>query len=176
MHQQTYCHTLIPNPFSKFFYLEFMHQPYTALTLTSTRPASGFHTSPRQSSHHKPIHQRHSPPNLHVHTTHKPIQPTTTDAQTKPQIPHSTNTTIHTPQIPQPYSSTNTYSLHKHTQPHKHTRPLDASPPTDVDVDVDVDADDVPTLLQHRCSRSPIPVSNWTGQTDRIRLSQTRPD
>ena len=48
-----------------------MHQPYTALTLIPTRPATGFHTFPRQTSHHKPIHQRHSPTDTHTNTTHK---------------------------------------------------------------------------------------------------------
>ena len=92
MHQQTHCLTL-PKPFSQIFYLEFIHQPYTALTLISTRPASGLHTSPRQTSLHKPIHQRHSstdttpiqPPQTHA-TTHRHIRcrpPTdVVDAQT----------------------------------------------------------------------------------------------
>ena len=140
-----------------------MYQPYTAPTLTSTRPATGLHTSPRQSSIHKPIHQRHSPPNLRANTTHKPIH-----QRHSPHIPHSTNTHTHT-------ASTNTYSLHKNT------RPLDASPPTDVDaVDaLDVDAD-AQTLLQHRCSRSPDALAathrSAIGQARQTGSGHTKPD
>ena len=128
-----------------------MHQPYTAPTLNSTRPATGLHTSPRQSSIHKPIHQRHSPPNLHVHTTHKPIHQ-------RPQT-HKPNHRYHTPQIPQPYS------LHKHTQPHKHTtthtHSTQARPPTQTltpshrEAMPYPDVDAAPMQSQPRCSRSP---------------------
>ena len=90
------------------------HQP--CLTLISTRPAFPASTNTRA----KP------PP------------------QTNPPTTPSTDTTLHkyhTPQIPQPYSSTNTYSLHKHTQPHKHTPTRRSPGPADADVDaVDVDA------------------------------------
>ena len=61
-----------------------MRQPYTAPTLILPRPASGLHTSPRQSSHHKPIHQRHGPTDTRAHTA--PTNQSTND--TVPQIPH----------------------------------------------------------------------------------------
>ena len=157
-----------------------MHQPYTAPTLNSTRPATGIHRYTRQSSHHKPIHQR---PQTHAHTRTPqiphPYSPT--NAQQPHPYTHTNQSTndivhthrYHTPQIPQPYS------LHTHTASTKpHT--LDAAQ-APVDVDVDVDAD-TQTLLQHRCSRSPgcrrspCPVRNWTGQADRIRPYKTRPD
>ena len=166
MYQQTYCLTL-PKPFFKIFlfriYAPTIHSTDIDFDETSV---SGLHTSPRQSSHHKPIHQRHSPPNLHVHTTHKPIH------QRHCPQPHTPQ--IHTPQIPRQYS------LHKHIQPpqtqtptHRHIRRRAAPDVVDA-LDADVDAD-TQTLLQHRCSRSPIPVRNWTGQADRIRL-KTRQD
>ena len=73
-----------------------MHQPYTAPTLTSTRPATGLHTSPRQSSHHKPIHQRHSPHTqtprpytLHKYHNHTAPHTTRHTASTNTQT-HST--------------------------------------------------------------------------------------
>ena len=178
MYQQTYCHTLL-QPFFKIFlfriYAPTIHSTDIDFDETSV---SGLHTSPRQSSHHKPIHQRHSPPNLHVHTTHKPIHqrhsPPNLHVHTthkpihqRPQT-HKPNHRYHTPQIPQPYSPTNTYSP---TNAQRH--PLDAA---QAPVDVDVDADDVPTLMQHRCSRSHAPVRNSTGQADRIRPYKTRPD
>ena len=107
MHQQTYCLTL-PKPFFKIFlfriYAPTIHSTDIDFDETSV---SGIHTSPRQSSHHKPIHQRHSPPNLHVHTTHKPIHQ-------RPQT-HKPNHRYHTPQIPQPYKFL--------PQPHKHIQP-----------------------------------------------------
>ena len=113
-----------------------MHQLYrhthTISTPFSTRPASGFHTSPRQSSHRKPIHQRHCPhPQPHTrhefrahtapHTTTQPpqtptpIQPPQTHAHTAPQT--------HTPT--QPHRRTRPHSLHKHTptQPPTRRRP-----------------------------------------------------
>ena len=100
MHQLTYCHTL-PKPFSqKFFYLEFMHQPYTALTLNSTRPATGLHTFPRQSSHHKPIHQQpqiphpYSPTNTRRHRYTRPYCPPDTHT-TQPRPPTLTLTPTH---------------------------------------------------------------------------------
>ena len=171
-----------------------MHQPYTAPTLNSTRPATGFHTSPRPSSIHKPIHQRHSPPistsirptnqstNDTVHQISTSIRPTNQSTNDHRRTNQTTDTTLH--KYHHTHSTnTTTIQFHKHIQPpqthtaptnaQRHRRPLDAAQAT---VDVDVDADDVPTLMQHRCSRSPIPVRNWTGQTDRIRPYKTRPD
>ena len=89
--------------------------------------------------------------------------------QTNPPTTQSTTAPYHTPQIPQPYSlhKPQPYSLHKHTRRR-------AGPTLTQTMHVDVDAD-AQTLMQHRCSRSPIPVRNWTGQADRIRL-KTRPD
>ena len=86
-----------------------------------------------------------------------PIQP----PQTNPPTTHKYQT-IHTPQIPRQYS------LHTHTASTK-THTLDAA---QAPVDVDVDADDVPTLMQHRCSR--IGQARQTGSAepdDRIRNS-----
>ena len=37
-----------------------IHTPHRQSTQRPTRPASGIHKFPRQSSHHKPIHQRHA--------------------------------------------------------------------------------------------------------------------
>ena len=108
-------------------------------------------------------------------STHLRANPATTNQSTNDtQIPNHTHTTNSAPiQPPHPYSL------------HKNTHPLDAAQATDVDVDVDADAQ---TLMQHRCSRSPIPVHNWTGQDrqdqiepgktglDQVRPDRTRPD
>ena len=51
--------------------------------------------------------------------------------------------------------------------PRRDQRATPSQAPVDVDVDVDADTQ---TLTRSRR------VSNWTGQADRIRLSQTRPD
>ena len=116
MYQQIHCHTL-PFHFPKFFSSEFMYQPYTAPTLTPTRPASGFHKYTHPSSPRKPIHQRHRPTHTHAPQIPQPYSlrahpatqtnPPTTPSNTQPR---STNTT--TIQPPHPYS------LHKNTQPH----------------------------------------------------------
>ena len=152
MHQQPYCLTL-PKPFFKIFlfriYAPTTHSTDIEFDETSV---SGFHTSPRQSSPHKPIHQRHCPhtpqtpqipqPYTTTNSTHAPVQPPQT-----PQIPqpytttNSTHAPVQPPQTPttiQPHTHTlhkhpHPYSLHRHPQPHKHTH--DAGPPTDADVD-----------------------------------------
>ena len=90
----------------------------------------------------------------------------------------STNDTVqHTPQ---PYTrhkfrahtAPQTHSLHRHTQTHATQAPADVDDAPDADVDADA-----PTLTQHRCRRSPLPVRNRTGQASgRIRLNQTRQD
>ncbi len=158
-----------PNPFSKFFYLEFMHQPYTAPTLTPTRPASGLHTSPRPSSHTNQSTNdtvQHTPTlhKYHNHTASAPIQPH------KPIHQRHRPTHTHAPQIPQPYS------LHTHTASTKtHTHTTQPRP-----TDADADADAVAPTLSHSqagCRRSSLPVRNSTGQApDRIRPYKTRPD
>ena len=139
-------------PFSKIFLFRiyvpttYTHRPY--LTLISTRPATGFHTSPRQSSIHKPIHQRHCP----THST-----------DSAPILPHK-HTAI---QPPQTHSPTNTPS----TTTHRHTRRR--PPPTQTLTPMTH-----PTLThsQAGCSRSPLPVRNSTGRAqDQTRPSQTRP-
>ena len=99
-----------------------MHQPYTAPTLNSTRPAYGIHRYTRQSSHHKPIHQRHSPPNLHAN-------PATTNQSTNDTV-HQISTPIQPPQTNPPTTQSTHYRYH-HThstntttiQPHKHIQP-----------------------------------------------------
>ena len=141
-----------------------MHQPYTAPTLNSTRPATGLHTSPRQSSIHKPIHQRHSP-----------------------HIPHSTNTTLH--KYHNHTASTNTYSLHTHTASTKtHAHSTQARPPTQTLTLTplhreampcpDVDAQPASSGLTVRPSgrtRSRR-VSNWTGHIRLDRPGRIRPN
>ena len=110
--------------FQNFFYLEFMYQLYrhthTISTPFSPRPASGSHKFRAN-----PAHTNQST-NDTAHTLHK----------------------HHTPQIPQPYTTTNsthapvqppqTHSLHKHPQPysptptrttyHKHPQPYSPTP------------------------------------------------
>ena len=106
-----------PNPFPKFFYLEFMYQPYTAPTLTPTRPATGLHTFPRQTTLHKPIHQRH-----------------------RPHIPHTTDTTLH--KYTHPYSL-HKHIQPPQTPTDAHTsqpRPPSLSMQLDIDVDRRPDA------------------------------------
>ena len=178
MYQQIHCHTL-PFHFPKFFSSEFMYQPYTAPTLTPTRPASGLHTSPRPSSHTNQSTNdtvQHTPTlhKYHNHTASAPIQPH------KPIHQRHRPTHNHTPQIPQPYSlHTHTASTktHNHTPqiPHTQTHARTTRPrPTDADADAVA-----PTLShsQPRCTRSHAPVRNSTGQApDRIRLNQTRQD
>ena len=131
MYQQTYCLTL-PKPFFQIFYLEFMHQlyrhTYTISTPFSPRPASGFHTF-RAHTATQTNPQRHRPPNLHAHTTHKPIHQ-------RPQ-PHR-YTHKHTPQIPRPYSPTDAHRHPRDAGPRRrcrrtakrcHTPTLTFSPP-----------------------------------------------
>ena len=130
-----------------------MHQPYTALTLNSTRPATSLHTFPRQSSHHKPIHQRHSPTDTRANTA--------TQNQSTNDHRH---TPIHAHHRYRAHTAPQTRNSHRHTAPQTPTRRRTG--PADV---VDVDA--APTLSQ------PLPVRNWTGQAPgRIRLNQTRPN
>ena len=173
MHQQTYCHTLL-QPFFKIFlfriYAPTIHSTDFELDETSDRLT---HISRAHPAIHKPIHQRHSPPNFHANTattnqsTNDHRRTNQTTDTTLPQIPPYTLHKYHNHTVPQ------THTASTNTQPHKHRHPLDASPPTDADVDVDADAQ---TLTQHRCTRSHAPVRNWTGQADRIRPYKTRPD
>ena len=172
MHQQTYCHTL-PKPFSKIFffriYVPTIHSADIEFDETSDRLT---HIS-------APIqHPQTNPPTTQSTKSPRPYDPqtnppTTTDAQTKPQIPHSTNTTtIQPPQThtaPQTHNDTDAHS----TQARPPTQTLtpshrEAMPYPDVDA--------APMQSQPRCTRSHAPVRNWTGQADRIRLNQTRPD
>ena len=84
MYQQPYCLTL-PKPFSQIFLFRIYastnphpnHAIDSALDETS---GSSLHASPRQSSIHKPIHQRHTRREFHATTNSAPIQP--------PQTPH----------------------------------------------------------------------------------------
>ena len=124
-----------------------MHQPYTAPTLTSTRPATGFHTSPRQSSIHKPIHQR-----------------TTLSTHHKYHHTHSTNTT--------PIQPPQTHTASTPTQTHS----TQGRPDVDVDVDADaLDVDAVAPTLQPdavAARQSAIGQARQTGtrtRQDRIR-------
>ena len=118
-----------------------MHQLYrhthTISTPFSPRPASGLHRYTRQSSHRKPIHQRHRPTDTRAQPATQTNPPTT--------LPHR----YHTPQIPQPYSlhkhHTTIHTHHNRTAPQTHAT---QARPTDADV---VDA---PTLSQHRRRRS----------------------
>ncbi len=132
MYQQIHCHTL-PFHFPKFFSSEFMYQPYTAPTLTPTRPASGLHTSPRPSSHTNQstndtvhtttLHKYHNhtastpiqPPQKHTTTLHK-YHNHTASAPIQPHKPihQRPRTHKHTPQIPHPHSPTTT-QRHKRT-------------------------------------------------------------
>ena len=167
MHQQTYCHTLL-QPFFKIFlfriYAPTIHS--TDIDFDETSDRLPHISAPIQ---HPQTNPPTTPPNLHVHTTHKPIH----------QRPHNTttDTTLHKYHITHT-ASTNTHSLHKHT-PHS----TQARPPTS---DVDVDATLTLMPIPRRCCSTdavaapmqsqPLPVRNWTGQADRIRLNQTRPD
>ena len=111
-----------------------MHQPYTAPTLNFDETSDRFTHISAPSSHHKPIHQRHSPPNLRAN-------PATTNQST-----NDTVHTYHTPQIHTPIQPPHPHSLHKNT------RPLDASPPTDADVDVDAVAPRSDAIPRRCCS------------------------
>ena len=139
-----------------------MHQPYTTLTLNSTRPA---HRLPHISAPTRPTNQS---TNDHAHKSSAPTLPHKTNPPTirmprqSPQMhtaPASTNTRTHTA----PQTSTRRHRYHAHTAPQTPTR---RSRPTDVDVDADA-----PTLTQ------PPPVRNSTGQvSDKLCLdgSHTR--
>ena len=155
MYQQTYCLTL-PKPFFKIFlfriYAPTIHSTDIDFDETSV---SGLHTSPRQSSHHKPIHQRHTQPH-----------PTNTHARTA-----STNTHRHTRRRAGP---TLTQSMHSTLTPmHRRSDPPQAGLQSGLQAGHALAA---PMQSQPRCTRSHAPVRNWTGQADRIRLNQTRPD
>ena len=126
---------------------------HTTLTLILPRPARPVPCLPRQTSPHKPIHQRHRPTDTYPYSHTN--QSTNDTVQHTPQIPHSTDTTPIQP--------------HKHTTTQTPTRRSHG--PTDVDVvdalDVDVDALAAPMQSQPTASL----------QLDRPgRQDQTKPD
>ena len=129
-----------------------MHQPYTALTLNSTRPATSLHTFPRQSSHHKPIHQRHSPTDTRANTA--------TQNQSTNDHRH---TPIHAHHRYRAHTAPQTRNSHRHTAPQTPTRRRTGP----------VDVVDALTLTQHRRCRGPASVGNWTGQADRLCLDES---
>ena len=123
MHQQTHCHTL-PKPFSKIFFFR-IYVPTTHSTdIDSDETSVRLPQIPRQSSPHKPIHQRHCP---HPQT----------------QIPHSTNTTPI--QLPQTHTAPQTpTTIRRH--------PRDARPPRRCRRTAK--RCHTPTLTQHQCTRN----------------------
>ena len=166
MHQQTYCHTL-----SKPFFKIFLFRIY-APTIHST-DIDFDETSDRLPHISAPIQHPQTNP------------PTTLSTHHKYHHTHSTNTTpIQPPQTHTASTPTQTHS----TQGRPDVDAVDA-------LDVDAVAQTfsppqaglqsglqaghalaAPMQSQPRCSRSHAPVRNWTGQADRIRLNQTRPN
>ena len=142
MHQQTYCHTLL-QPFFKIFLFR-IYAP-TIHSIPTPYRLHFVETSDRLPHISAPI----QPPQTNP--------PTTQSTHHKYHHTHSTNTT--TIQPPQTHTASTPTQTHT-TQGRPDVDAVDA-------LDVDADAQ---TLLQHRCSRSPIPVRNSTGRADRIRL------
>ena len=167
MHQQTYCHTL-PKPFSKIFLFRIY-----APTIHSTDFKFG-ETSVRLTHISAPIqHPQTNPPTTQstkFPSHHKNQSTNDHRPQTKPQIPHSTNTTPIQPPQTHTAPQTHTPTRRKPSPPTQTLTPShrEAMPYPDVDA--------APMQSQPRCTRSHAPVRNWTGQADRIRLNQTRPD
>ena len=172
MHQQTYCHTLL-QPFSKIFlfriYAPTIHSTDIEFDETSDRhphihaPIQPPQTNPPTTTDTRPYTHATDTTSIQPHkrTTATPIHPPQSTNDTVHTYQHSTNTT-HT-------ASTN--SLHKHTPTRR-----SPGPPTQTLTPSHRRCDAAPIESQPRCTRSHAPVRNWTGQADRIRLNQTRPD
>ena len=143
-----------------------MHQPYTAPTSNSERPASGIHTSPRQSSH----------PQTNPPTTQSTKSPRSSSHKNQSTNDHrrtnqTTDTTLHK-------YHTHTASTNTHGPTNTHAHSTQARPPTQTltpshrEAMPYPDVDAAPMQSQPRCSRS---LRNRTGQvSDRIRPT-TRP-